>query len=280
MQALLRALTRGSRRHVSSLADGLQILVQRLGFDSLLLETLKKQMPVGLRTVCIFRCDQCAATFERLAKKTRVQRPLHFCSLQCANIAQKKGGVLDAVRTIEFKDRLGVAYPMQSAAVRAKTIATCQSRYGVDNVQQVADIKQRSCLTFLARLEDEQQYHGVWTSKQEDAFFECLVRRFGREDVVRQKRAPAAQDHRVVDFYMKSIDTYVQFDGAYWHGLDRPIDVIEKSDTQRDKDIARRWRDDRAQDVVFAAQKLRLVRVTDVEFKNMGATLIETKVCV
>lgn len=245
-----------------------------------MLNAIQKQMSNGLRTVYVFRCDQCAITFERVAKKTRVRRPLHFCSLQCANIAQKKGGMLDSVRAKEFKERLGVEYPMQSIEVRTKAVATCQSRYGVDNVQQVPDIKQRSCMTFLARLEDEQQYHGVWTSKQEDTFFECLVRRYGRDDVVRQKRAPADCGYGAIDFYVKSIDTYVQFDGTYWHGLDRPIDVIEKSDAQRDKDIAHRWHNDRAQDAKFAAKGLRLVRITNTDFKNTGDALIGAKLTV
>jgi hypothetical protein len=32
-----------------------------------------------------------------------------------------------------------------------------------------------------------------------------------------------------VDFYIPSIDTYVQLDGVYWHGLDRPVEVIKES---------------------------------------------------
>jgi hypothetical protein len=32
-----------------------------------------------------------------------------------------------------------------------------------------------------------------------------------------------------VDFYVKSINTYIQYDSEYWHGLDRSIDVMMAS---------------------------------------------------
>lgn len=71
-----------------------------------------------------------------------------------------------------------------------------------------------------------------------------------------------------IDLYVPQIDTYVQFDGVYWHGLDRPIELIKESSRQRDKVIYKKWLIDRAQDEWFAKMSKRLVRITDVEFKK------------
>jgi hypothetical protein len=36
----------------------------------------------------------------------------------------------------------------------------------------------------------------------------------------------------------------VEYDGAYWHGLDRPVEVIAASHVPRDQSILRRFYDD------------------------------------
>lgn len=228
------------------------------------------------RTIFRFVCDECHTPFERPEKKVRRERPTHYCSLACTNSAQKSGGVLDAVRTKEFQARLGVPYPQQSAAVRAKSVETCMKRYGVENVQQVAEIKQRSCDTFLLRLEKRQKHLGVWTSKAENAFHAWLLTRFAADDVVRQKRA--LDSRRPIDFWIRSIDTYIQFDGVYWHGLDRPLHEIELKRTKHDSEIFTRWHSDREQDQWFVDNRLRLVRITDQEFDSLSSDVLWNKV--
>jgi len=71
-----------------------------------------------------------------------------------------------------------------------------------------------------------------------------------------------------IDIYIPDIDTYVQFDGMYWHGLDRSIEVIANSNSSRDKIIHGKWIEDRAQDDWFKSQGKRLIRILESEFKN------------
>lgn len=71
-----------------------------------------------------------------------------------------------------------------------------------------------------------------------------------------------------IDMHVVSIDTYVQFDGVYWHGLDRSLDLIERSGKAIDAVILEKWRRDREQDAWFECRKMKLVRVTDVEWDN------------
>jgi len=108
-------------------------------------------------------------------------------------------------------------------------------------------------------------------STPEDALHELLVVKFGHVD--RQVAIPGKR--WLIDFYVPSIDTYVQFDGAYWHGLDRPIELVAEGRTPRDVQIYRKWLADREQDAWFQQQNMRLVRITDVEYRRLGAGVIE-----
>lgn len=108
-----------------------------------------------------------------------------------------------------------------------------------------------------------------WTSR--------IERRFG-DDLCKAFPDVAAQvwiNDKCVDFYVPSIDTYVQFDGVYWHGLDRPIDIIAEGRTARDVQIYKKWLSDREQDAWFLAQGMRLARFTDAEYKKMGCKIIQ-----
>lgn len=71
-----------------------------------------------------------------------------------------------------------------------------------------------------------------------------------------------------IDFYIPEINTYVQFDGVYWHGLDRPIELICELQTSRNKAIYNNWVKDRLQDEWFLKTNKRLIRITDLEFKS------------
>lgn len=107
------------------------------------------------------------------------------------------------------------------------------------------------------------------SSAWEREFEQYLVARFGDHDVERQ----ASVNGWKIDFKVRSLDTYVQFDGEYWHGLDRPHKQLRASASQRDKAILGSWKRDRDQDAWFAANGLRLVRVTDRQFKMGEVTL-------
>lgn len=63
---------------------------------------------------------------------------------------------------------------------------------------------------------------------------------------------------------------YVQFDGIYWYGLDRPLDVIKESGKLRDNFLVKRYYVDRRQHAWFVARNLKLVRVTDLQAKKLS----------
>lgn len=146
----------------------------------------------------------------------------------------------------------------------AKRKATNVERFGVESTLSLPEVHA------LANTPEKcQQRHetmkrngSYFNSKQEHTFNDWLVSRFGATDVERQ----VVINTWPIDFYVKSIDTYVQFDGEYWHGLDRPLEQIMQFKTPRDRTIFRKYHIDREQDVWFTAFGKRLIRITNQQF--------------
>ena len=72
-------------------------------------------------------------------------------------------------------------------------------------------------------------------------------------------------NNRTVDFYIKSLEVYLEIDGIYWHGLDRSLEEIRSSAKERDKRIFDGYLRDRKQDKWFLENNLKLSRITDIE---------------
>ena len=62
---------------------------------------------------------------------------------------------------------------------------------------------------------------------------------------------------------------YVQYDGVYFHGLDRPIEETLARQNEQSKVIARTYHRDIEQNVWFRNNSLKLVRFTDIESKHL-----------
>lgn len=155
---------------------------------------------------------------------------------------------------------------------RPKAIATCQERYDVDYPIQAEEIKNKYDFKEIARLRHktmkENGLYRLQSSKLENEFYGLLCEYFVEDDINRFKHI----NNWNIDFYIKSIDTYIQFDGAYWHGLNRDIEVIKQFTNERDKIIYSVYLRDIEQNDWFEKNKLKLIRVIDKIFiKNRNA---------
>lgn len=97
-------------------------------------------------------------------------------------------------------------------------------------------------------------------SRDEDRFASHVLATFPKA------QRSATLDGLEIDIFVPETNTYIQFDGAYWHGLDRPLDVIAASPLPRDACIHKTFLRDRQQDTYCREHGLRLVRITDREF--------------
>lgn len=230
----------------------------------------------------------------------------HFCSQSCAFSSRKPGGAIREKIEQTCLKRFGVTSPLSSVMCRTKGKQAHLEKYGVEHPMQRQETllrTQTTCLerygktSFLATQENRdllktdalvqkrtdairsmdfvtrnKKRHATMKlrgsykkSKREDAVYEALVELFGVENIERQVYTNSRWH---VDFFIKSLQTYVQFDGVYWHGLDRPLEVITKFFSLRDVQIYKKYQTDREQDVWFKEKNLLLVRITDKKWKN------------
>lgn len=168
--------------------------------------------------------------------------------------------------------RYGVNAPLQNKEIYQKFQLTCMEKYGVKHPMQ-SDVVQgkidwtHACL----KRHKTMKIHGTYgKSIIEDSFYDTLCVHFGKENIKRQVQIR----NWLIDFYVVTLNVYVQFDGVYWHGLDRPIEMIAEHKTKRDLAIHGKFLRDREQDAWFNAEQLTLVRITDVEFKNDNETCV------
>lgn len=178
--------------------------------------------------------------------------------------------------------RFGVRHAAQSPVVQEKIRTTMRARWGVERPMQLAHVQhalEAGCMAkhgvrralqapgMFAKVHEARKVSGAYArqSRSENEFHAVLVELFGHDDV---ERWVVVNSHWPIDFHVRSADIYVQFDGAYWHGLDRPLDEIRASSKPRDRAIAAKWELDRRQDAWFAERGMRLVRVTDTQFKG------------
>ena len=69
-----------------------------------------------------------------------------------------------------------------------------------------------------------------------------------------------------IDFYVKSISAYVQYDGKYYHGTGRTLDEVSEKKTKTDVTIYDTMLRDIKQIEWFSTHELLLVRISEKEF--------------
>lgn len=255
-----------------------------------------------------FSCDACSSVYRRRPRDCTSARlsktGLTFCSNACKGRSRERGNKLCETTSRTCLERYGATSASTNEAVKAKRVATLLERYGVSSPMNVPEFKEKRRRALVEHYGVPETFQAneplkkreatwrakynqgcppqaveaakraietqpiKWSSKAEVRFRDFLREHFS--EVKHQKWINGWP----IDFYIPSIDTYVQFDGVYWHGLDRPIEVIRSSTKVHDRAIVAKWETDREQDMWFARSGIRLVRVTDVEFKTAVRTTV------
>jgi len=161
----------------------------------------------------------------------------------------------------------GVEYPTQDPTVIAKSKQTCLSKYGVDNVfksDYFRELMDENIDEIVKKRHETMKKNGTYSKSQpEDRCYLLLATLFGDDDVERQ--VTPAGTRWPIDLFVKSKQIYIQVDGEYWHGLDRPLQQIQSLKNERDPGILRTMETDRKQNIWFSSQDKILLRVTDQE---------------
>lgn len=69
-----------------------------------------------------------------------------------------------------------------------------------------------------------------------------------------------------IDFYVKSKNLYIQFDGNYYHGIGRNIDKVKEFKTETDKMIYQTMITDIKQNKWFKENNKNLLRIKEYDF--------------
>jgi hypothetical protein len=232
----------------------------------------------------LLKCDFCSVEFEKRYTKMVLERTHHFCSNDCKFRAQKNSEYsnyrTERIKSSNLKkygstmpwaseegqqrreavmiEKYGVANAMHMQEVIEKVKLQNQAKFGCDYPLQSQEVRRKALLSY--RNGDQ-----IINRSSCELFLETkLIEIFGKENV----EAGKIVNGWCIDFYIKSIDSYVQVDGVYWHGLDRPVEEIKSSSLDRDKHILSVWKKDRKQNSYFRHKKMRLLRITDDDLKN------------
>jgi hypothetical protein len=159
----------------------------------------------------------------------------------------------------------GVDNASKSQEIKIKKQKNCFLKNGVKHHMQLDLVKQKYDYSLIARKSHAtKKKNGTYSKKQskvEDEFFNILSNLYPTIDIERHHSI----NNNDIDFYIKSIDTCIQFDGVYWHGLDRDVDLIKWFKNPRDKVIYSTFLRDQKQNTWFEINKKKLIRFTDKE---------------
>ena len=216
-------------------------------------EILEKTSERNFEKYGVFHPMQLKETIDKM-KKTNLERYGVELPLQADSIFDKftetsinKYGVNHPMKVDKIKNRCvanlkasnlekyGVEWPVQSQQEKEKIInkmiETNREKFGTDWPSQAMTPKEKMYAT--------KRKNGTFnSSKPEDNLYIILVDRFGKEDIERNnnkhKEYPFA-----VDFYIKSRDLYLEYNGSWLHGShffneDDPFD-LQRLETLKSK---------------------------------------------
>jgi len=163
------------------------------------------------RRTYVIQCDQCFVIFER-RQCFNDERGIHFCSTKCAAISRGSGLLSERIKSTCI-EKYGVDHVFKSSSVIENIKSTCIDHYGVDWASKsdiMKDVYKKTCLerygvkstlqlpqskaknntplAHLKRFETMKRDGMFGKSNAEDAFYELLCKKFGIDNVERQKR--------------------------------------------------------------------------------------------
>lgn len=160
-------------------------------------------------------------------------------------------------------ERYGAENPWASKEIRQKIKDTNLKKYGVSNPMSLPEFSNKvDWKKARAKSHQTKKKNGSYgKSIAEDNFYSFLLASFPGRAISRQEVINGWS----IDFLIDS--TYIQFDGEYFHGLDRTISTIKEFKNPIDKVIYKTYLRDLEQIEWFKENNKKLVRITDKEFK-------------
>ena len=242
----------------------------------------------------LLKCDECYVEYNCQYSKSRsLKSELHFCSIQCSSKSMS-AGILSKKTHDKLIEKYGSSY-VETESFKKEREKTWISKYGVKNILSSPEIQEKIKNTNLekygrevyaggddweSKLDRDEIVRKAWLTKikngtcsksaPEERLAIILEKEFGEDNIRRQ----VLMIKQWIDFYVVSLDLYIQIDGIYWHGLNRDLDIIKLGKTSQDQKIYKQiLRDEKLNEYMKISNK-KLVRITDSKIKNSSDTEI------
>lgn len=165
----------------------------------------------------IFTCKNCG-------KKTQlsVRGYKKFCNRFCTMSFINKSLESTEKRKQTSLKKYGVSWYTQTTAlkdfnkkhnkeIRHKMKETLIKKYGVDNYSKTIECQEKVYNT-------KKKNNTHTKSGQEEQVYQLLLTKFSKEDIIRQYKSKLYPYQ--CDFYIKSLDLYIEYNGHWTHGWD------------------------------------------------------------
>jgi DNA-directed RNA polymerase subunit RPC12/RpoP len=206
----------------------------------------------------VYSCVVCGDEYEmpfRLDKKKKT------CGVKCAHHGSRVSA--------ETRNKLSVANSGKKRTDETcKKMSICKKgRKFSDSARKLMSLHQHRKgrglpIETIIKGHETRKRNGTYAkSSGEDALYKFLCEKIGQFDIERQVNVNGWR----IDFHIKSVDLYVQYDGIYYHGLDVTFDVLVSRATLRGKSIGvlTTFLRDCEQRDWFIQNKLKLLRVVE-----------------
>ena len=202
--------------------------------------------------------DYSKVNYVRNKDKVTIICPRHGEFVQEANshlqgVGCKKCGI--ERKPLIYKRKYGVDHYNKTDEFKLKFKKTCLKKYGVDNPVKVECFKQKM---FNSKLKNK----SFNSSKIEDDLYELLIDKFDKCDIKRQYKS--AKYPFLCDFYIKSLDLYIELNAFWTHGGHYYDDNDE-----HDVNLAQSWLI-KSQNSIFYEKAYHVWTVSDLAKRDMA----------
>lgn len=121
-------------------------------------------------------------------------------------------------RRIKFNEKYGVDNPLQLEEIKEKVRKTCLRLYGVDNIFKRPDVIEKRITKLVHNAKQ-------FTSQGEENINTLLMQHYTNVE----RHIPIF--YRKTSFWIidyKIDDIYIQYDGLFWHGINKNIDELKQ----------------------------------------------------
>lgn len=223
------------------------------------------------------QCDVCGKVFDRKwGHPGRDERTEHFCGASCASHAvhsrpwseERTQGASDRMTQRNMdkwsnpeeraKQSEKIAETHKDPVLSALRAESIRRSMSTEDYRRNASI--RSTLNMPRAMASKARNNSGNKSVPEVQFKNWLSDKLGSSKV---DTSPMPAGDMYMDVYILPVDTYIQFDGIHYHGLDMPYDQLTPS-------IKRKFNRDRLVDIRMELLGQRMLRVTDKYWESLS----------